>query len=109
MGKAVQMFCSGDWDPKRVPQGTENLDSLLDAAPSHLPRRPQRCFTGENCYLNKGLPFVLHISSYLGGCIILDISSPKFCNLWLCSYASAWISPYPHSYLHTLTHDFHCR
>uniref|UniRef100_A0A674P6W2 Long-chain-fatty-acid--CoA ligase n=1 Tax=Takifugu rubripes TaxID=31033 RepID=A0A674P6W2_TAKRU len=38
MGKAVQMFCSGDWDHKRVPQGTENLDSLLDAAPSHLPR-----------------------------------------------------------------------
>lgn len=51
MGKAVQVFCSGDWDPKRVPQGTENLDSLLDGAPSHLPMRPQRCFTGENCGL----------------------------------------------------------
>lgn len=48
MGKAVQMFCSGDWDHKRVPQGTENLDSLLDASPSHLPMRPQRCFTGES-------------------------------------------------------------
>lgn len=48
MGKAVQMFCSGDWDPKRAPQGTENLDSLLDAAASHLPRPPQRCFTGES-------------------------------------------------------------
>lgn len=48
MGKAVQMFCSGDWDPKRAPQGTENLDSLLDAAAPHLPRPPQRCFTGES-------------------------------------------------------------
>uniref|UniRef100_A0AAQ5ZF71 long-chain-fatty-acid--CoA ligase n=1 Tax=Amphiprion ocellaris TaxID=80972 RepID=A0AAQ5ZF71_AMPOC len=28
MGKAVQMFCSGDWDPKRLPQGTECLETL---------------------------------------------------------------------------------
>uniref|UniRef100_A0A673B527 long-chain-fatty-acid--CoA ligase n=1 Tax=Sphaeramia orbicularis TaxID=375764 RepID=A0A673B527_9TELE len=42
MRKAVQMFCSGDWDPKRVPQGTECLEPLLAAAPSHLPSRPQR-------------------------------------------------------------------
>lgn len=47
MGKAVQMICCGDCDPKRAPQGTENLESLLDAAPSHLPRHPQRYFTGE--------------------------------------------------------------
>lgn len=73
MGKAVQMFCSGDWDHKRVPQGTENLDSLLDAAPSHLPMRPQRCFTGENSYLS---------SCYLRWLIIPDISTHKACNLW---------------------------
>lgn len=48
MGKAVHMFCCGDLDPKRVPQGTECLEPLLDDAPSHLPSRPQRCFTGEN-------------------------------------------------------------
>lgn len=48
MGRAVQVFCCGDWDPKRVPQGTECLEPLLDAAPSHQPRMPQRCFTGEN-------------------------------------------------------------
>lgn len=47
-GKAVQMFCSGDWDPKRVPQGTECLEPLLAAAPSHLPRHPPRCFTGKH-------------------------------------------------------------
>lgn len=48
MEKTVQMFCSGDLDPKRVPQGTECLEPLLAAAPSHLPSRPQRCFTGKN-------------------------------------------------------------
>uniref|UniRef100_A0A8C5G320 Arachidonate--CoA ligase n=1 Tax=Gouania willdenowi TaxID=441366 RepID=A0A8C5G320_GOUWI len=48
MGKAVQMFCSGDWEPQRVPPGTECLDPLLVDAPSHLPRQPQRCFTGED-------------------------------------------------------------
>uniref|UniRef100_A0A8C4NZG0 long-chain-fatty-acid--CoA ligase n=1 Tax=Dicentrarchus labrax TaxID=13489 RepID=A0A8C4NZG0_DICLA len=32
----------------KIPQGTECLEPLLDAAPSHLPSRPQRCFTGEN-------------------------------------------------------------
>uniref|UniRef100_A0A3Q4HWY0 Arachidonate--CoA ligase n=1 Tax=Neolamprologus brichardi TaxID=32507 RepID=A0A3Q4HWY0_NEOBR len=40
MGKAVQMFCSGDWDPKRVPQGTECLEPLVAGASSHLPPRP---------------------------------------------------------------------
>uniref|UniRef100_A0A8K9X0Z5 Arachidonate--CoA ligase n=1 Tax=Oncorhynchus mykiss TaxID=8022 RepID=A0A8K9X0Z5_ONCMY len=40
MGKTVQMLCSGDWDPKRVPAGTECLEPLLDAAPTHLPIRP---------------------------------------------------------------------
>uniref|UniRef100_A0A8C6VZN4 Arachidonate--CoA ligase n=1 Tax=Nothobranchius furzeri TaxID=105023 RepID=A0A8C6VZN4_NOTFU len=39
MGKAVQMFCSGDWDPKRVPQGTECLEPLLAKHLSYL------CFT----------------------------------------------------------------
>lgn len=48
MGRAVQVFCCGDWDAKRVPQGTECLEPLLDAAPSHQPRMPQRCFTGEH-------------------------------------------------------------
>uniref|UniRef100_A0A8C8HQV9 Arachidonate--CoA ligase n=1 Tax=Oncorhynchus tshawytscha TaxID=74940 RepID=A0A8C8HQV9_ONCTS len=40
MGKTVQMLCSGDWDPKCVPTGTECLEPLLDAAPTHLPIRP---------------------------------------------------------------------
>ena len=48
MGKQVQMFCCGDWDPKRVPQGTECLEPLLDAASSHRPTEPQRSFTGQS-------------------------------------------------------------
>ena len=55
MGKSVQLFCSGDWDAKRVPQGTECLEPLLAAAPSHLPSRPQRCFTGKNTMVIKSL------------------------------------------------------
>ncbi|MEQ2201699.1 hypothetical protein XENOCAPTIV_016666, partial [Xenoophorus captivus] len=45
MRKAVLMFCSGDWDPKRVPQGTECLEPLVASASSRLPQRPQCCFT----------------------------------------------------------------
>uniref|UniRef100_A0A3B5L9G3 Long-chain-fatty-acid--CoA ligase n=1 Tax=Xiphophorus couchianus TaxID=32473 RepID=A0A3B5L9G3_9TELE len=40
MRKAVLMFCCGDWDPKRVPQGTECLEPLLTGASSRLPQRP---------------------------------------------------------------------
>lgn len=47
MAKTVKLFCSGDWDPKRVPNGTEYLEPLLDTAPTHKPRAPQRGFTGE--------------------------------------------------------------
>uniref|UniRef100_A0A672J2P5 Arachidonate--CoA ligase n=1 Tax=Salarias fasciatus TaxID=181472 RepID=A0A672J2P5_SALFA len=71
MGKAVQMLCSGDWDPKRVPQGTECLEPLLADAPSHLPRRPQRCFTDRLFYIytsgTTGLPkaaIVVHSRYY---------------------------------------------
>lgn len=85
------MFCSGDWDPKRVPPGSEDLDSLLDAAPSRLPRRPQRCFTGETPPAGSGLPFAPHPSSL--AVVLADTSGRKFSNLWLGSYA--WTSPYP--------------
>ncbi|KAK5878781.1 hypothetical protein CesoFtcFv8_024159 [Champsocephalus esox] len=71
MGKKVQMFCSGDWDPKRVPQGTECLEPLLDAAPTHLPSRPQRCFTDRLFYIytsgTTGMPkaaIVVHSRYY---------------------------------------------
>ena len=47
MESTVQLFCSGDWDPQTVPQGTECLEPLLEAAKTHLPSRPDRCFTGE--------------------------------------------------------------
>uniref|UniRef100_A0AAZ3Q7T9 long-chain-fatty-acid--CoA ligase n=1 Tax=Oncorhynchus tshawytscha TaxID=74940 RepID=A0AAZ3Q7T9_ONCTS len=53
MGKTVQMLCSGDWDPKQVPVGTECLEPLLDAAPIHLPSRPDRCFTGQSICHSK--------------------------------------------------------
>ncbi|KAM9307242.1 long-chain fatty acid transport protein 4 [Pholidichthys leucotaenia] len=71
MGKAVQMFCSGDFDPDRVPRGTENLDPLVAAASSKLPRRPQRCFTDRLFYIytsgTTGLPkaaIVIHSRYY---------------------------------------------
>lgn len=80
MGKAVQMFCSGAWDHKRVPQGTENLDLLLDAAPSHLPVRPQRCFTGENPDL------LMRAAAPCVGGPIPDASAHKLRNLWSCLY-----------------------
>ncbi|KAF3848942.1 hypothetical protein F7725_015439 [Dissostichus mawsoni] len=71
MGKKVQMFCSGDWDPKRVPEGTECLEPLLDAAPTHLPSRPQRCFTDRLFYIytsgTTGMPkaaIVVHSRYY---------------------------------------------
>uniref|UniRef100_A0A8C4IJ43 long-chain-fatty-acid--CoA ligase n=1 Tax=Dicentrarchus labrax TaxID=13489 RepID=A0A8C4IJ43_DICLA len=67
----VQMFCCGDWDAKRVPQGTECLEPLLDAAPSHLPSRPQRCFTDRLFYIytsgTTGMPkaaIVVHSRYY---------------------------------------------
>lgn len=62
MGKAVKMFCSGDWDPKRVPQGTECLEPLLEGAPSHLPSRPQRCFTGNKRSVHLSQPEVVVVS-----------------------------------------------
>uniref|UniRef100_A0A672J5S3 Arachidonate--CoA ligase n=1 Tax=Salarias fasciatus TaxID=181472 RepID=A0A672J5S3_SALFA len=37
MGKAVQMLCSGDWDPKRVPQGTDAVDPSVSHSPCVSP------------------------------------------------------------------------
>uniref|UniRef100_A0A673WXE2 Arachidonate--CoA ligase n=1 Tax=Salmo trutta TaxID=8032 RepID=A0A673WXE2_SALTR len=71
MGKTVQMLCSGDWDPKHVPVGTECLEPLLDAAPTHLPSRPDRCFTDRLFYIytsgTTGMPkaaIVVHSRYY---------------------------------------------
>uniref|UniRef100_A0AAZ3SNB7 Arachidonate--CoA ligase n=1 Tax=Oncorhynchus tshawytscha TaxID=74940 RepID=A0AAZ3SNB7_ONCTS len=71
MGKTVQMLCSGDWDPKQVPVGTECLEPLLDAAPIHLPSRPDRCFTDRLFYIytsgTTGMPkaaIVVHSRYY---------------------------------------------
>ncbi|XP_071030141.1 long-chain fatty acid transport protein 4-like isoform X1 [Oncorhynchus clarkii lewisi] len=71
MGKTVQMLCSGDWDPKRVPAGTECLEPLLDAALTHLPIRPDRCFTDRLFYIytsgTTGMPkaaIVVHSRYY---------------------------------------------
>uniref|UniRef100_A0A8C7SKX7 Arachidonate--CoA ligase n=1 Tax=Oncorhynchus mykiss TaxID=8022 RepID=A0A8C7SKX7_ONCMY len=67
----VQMLCSGDWDPKQVPVGTECLEPLLDAAPIHLPSRPDRCFTDRLFYIytsgTTGMPkaaIVVHSRYY---------------------------------------------
>uniref|UniRef100_A0A673X8F8 Arachidonate--CoA ligase n=1 Tax=Salmo trutta TaxID=8032 RepID=A0A673X8F8_SALTR len=69
--RGVQMLCSGDWDPKHVPVGTECLEPLLDAAPTHLPSRPDRCFTDRLFYIytsgTTGMPkaaIVVHSRYY---------------------------------------------
>ncbi|XP_061763360.1 long-chain fatty acid transport protein 4-like, partial [Nerophis ophidion] len=71
MGQTLQVFCCGPWDPKRVPRGTESLEPLLAAAPSHLPSRPQRCFTDRLFYIytsgTTGMPkaaIVVHSRYY---------------------------------------------
>ncbi|XP_062869788.1 long-chain fatty acid transport protein 4 [Trichomycterus rosablanca] len=71
MGKTVKLFCSGDWDPKRVPNGTECLEPLLDAAPTYKPRPPQRGFTDRLFYIytsgTTGMPkaaIVVHSRYY---------------------------------------------
>ncbi|KAG7269056.1 hypothetical protein CRUP_003677 [Coryphaenoides rupestris] len=71
MDTAVQLFCSGDWDPQQVPRGTECLEPLLDAAPTHLPSQPDRCFTDRLFYIytsgTTGMPkaaIVVHSRYY---------------------------------------------
>ncbi|XP_062409847.1 long-chain fatty acid transport protein 4 [Sardina pilchardus] len=71
MGKTVSLLCSGDFDSKKVPQGTERLEPLLDAAPSHLPSQPDRGFTDRLFYIytsgTTGLPkaaIVVHSRYY---------------------------------------------
>ncbi|KAL0965844.1 hypothetical protein UPYG_G00286490 [Umbra pygmaea] len=71
MGKTVQMLCSGDLDSKSVPVGTECLEPLLAACPSHLPSRPDRCFTDRLFYIytsgTTGMPkaaIVVHSRYY---------------------------------------------
>uniref|UniRef100_A0AAY4ADS6 Arachidonate--CoA ligase n=1 Tax=Denticeps clupeoides TaxID=299321 RepID=A0AAY4ADS6_9TELE len=34
LGKTVSMFCCGNWDPQRLPKGTEHLDPLINSASS---------------------------------------------------------------------------
>ncbi|XP_026864199.2 long-chain fatty acid transport protein 4 isoform X1 [Electrophorus electricus] len=71
MDKAVKLFCSGDWDPKRVPEVTECLEPLLDSAPTHTPSQPQRGFTDRLFYIytsgTTGMPkaaIVVHSRYY---------------------------------------------
>uniref|UniRef100_A0A452VAB0 long-chain-fatty-acid--CoA ligase n=1 Tax=Ursus maritimus TaxID=29073 RepID=A0A452VAB0_URSMA len=44
---SLSLFCSGPWEPSTVPAGTEHLDPLLEDAPTHLPSRPNKGFTGD--------------------------------------------------------------
>ncbi|KAG7477307.1 hypothetical protein MATL_G00092960 [Megalops atlanticus] len=71
LGKSVKMFCSGSWDPRRVPEGTEWLDPLLEATPTQQPSQPQRCFTDRLFYIytsgTTGMPkaaIVVHSRYY---------------------------------------------
>ncbi|KAK1155752.1 long-chain fatty acid transport protein 4-like [Acipenser oxyrinchus oxyrinchus] len=71
MGRSVKLFCSGDWDPSKVPEETERLEPLLDAAPSHNPSPPKRGFTDRLFYIytsgTTGMPkaaIVVHSRYY---------------------------------------------
>ncbi|XP_036384569.1 long-chain fatty acid transport protein 4 isoform X2 [Megalops cyprinoides] len=71
LGRSVKMFCSGSWDPRRVPEGTEWLDPLLEATPTQQPSQPQRCFTDRLFYIytsgTTGMPkaaIVVHSRYY---------------------------------------------
>ncbi|MBN3278882.1 S27A4 protein, partial [Polyodon spathula] len=69
--QSVKLFCSGDWDPSKVPEETERLEPLLDAAPSHKPSPPNRGFTDRLFYIytsgTTGMPkaaIVVHSRYY---------------------------------------------
>ncbi|XP_066569227.1 long-chain fatty acid transport protein 4 [Amia ocellicauda] len=71
MGRTVKMFCSGDWYPHKVPEGTECLEPLLTAVPTHQPSPPQRSFTDRLFYIytsgTTGMPkaaIVVHSRYY---------------------------------------------
>lgn len=71
MGKTVGLLCLGDWDPTRVPDGTDSLEPLLDASPTQQPSLPHRGFTDRLFYIytsgTTGLPkaaIVVHSRYY---------------------------------------------
>uniref|UniRef100_A0A672KE41 Long-chain-fatty-acid--CoA ligase n=1 Tax=Sinocyclocheilus grahami TaxID=75366 RepID=A0A672KE41_SINGR len=71
MGKTVKLLCSGEWDPKRVPEGTEHLEPLLEATSTNQPRQPDRSFTDRLFYIytsgTTGMPkaaIVVHSRYY---------------------------------------------
>uniref|UniRef100_A0A9J8BZA1 Arachidonate--CoA ligase n=1 Tax=Cyprinus carpio carpio TaxID=630221 RepID=A0A9J8BZA1_CYPCA len=71
MGKTVELLCSGEWDPKRVPEGTEHLEPLLEATSTNQPSQPDRSFTDRLFYIytsgTTGMPkaaIVVHSRYY---------------------------------------------
>ncbi|XP_016374264.1 long-chain fatty acid transport protein 4-like [Sinocyclocheilus rhinocerous] len=71
MGKTVKLLCAGEWDPKRVPEGTEHLEPLLEATSTNQPRQPDRSFTDRLFYIytsgTTGMPkaaIVVHSRYY---------------------------------------------
>uniref|UniRef100_G1TQ11 Arachidonate--CoA ligase n=1 Tax=Oryctolagus cuniculus TaxID=9986 RepID=G1TQ11_RABIT len=68
---SLSLLCCGSWEPSAVPTGTEHLDPLLDAAPKHLPSRPDKGFTDKLFYIytsgTTGMPkaaIVVHSRYY---------------------------------------------
>nr|XP_033817432.1 long-chain fatty acid transport protein 4 isoform X2 [Geotrypetes seraphini]XP_033817433.1 long-chain fatty acid transport protein 4 isoform X2 [Geotrypetes seraphini]XP_033817434.1 long-chain fatty acid transport protein 4 isoform X2 [Geotrypetes seraphini] len=69
--KSVRYFCSGDWNPEKVPLGTEFLDPLLENSSQRPPSPPQRHFTDKLFYIytsgTTGMPkaaIVVHSRYY---------------------------------------------
>ncbi|XP_063066822.1 long-chain fatty acid transport protein 4 [Engraulis encrasicolus] len=71
MAKRVSLLCCGEWDPRRVPEGTESLEPLLEDAPTHTPTPPDCGFTDRLFYIytsgTTGMPkaaIVVHSRYY---------------------------------------------
>ncbi|XP_048875111.1 long-chain fatty acid transport protein 4 [Brienomyrus brachyistius] len=71
LGRTLKVFCSGEWDQKLVPEGTESLELLLKDMPTQLPSPPQRSFTDRLFYIytsgTTGMPkaaIVVHSRYY---------------------------------------------
>nr|XP_023687699.1 long-chain fatty acid transport protein 4 [Paramormyrops kingsleyae] len=71
LGRSLKVFCSGEWNQKLVPEGTESLELLLEDMPTQLPSPPQRNFTDRLFYIytsgTTGMPkaaIVVHSRYY---------------------------------------------
>ncbi len=97
MGKTVKLLCSGEWDPERVPEGTEHLEPLLEATSTQQPKGPDRSFTGKTRLWTFKAQIQQYIVHYEHSLVML-CNEILYCNYQLflffkCSFLSlCWMS-----------------